>query len=212
MKAHELESELVNWSVRHSGHEQRRPYIGLSAIGDCPAAVYDSFTQGQTQNVGEHLKTRLAYELEYALVVRLREMGLYQAAQPISLHGGLVQGHLDGLILHGGQTDILEIKTVPLAEHIPDREAQVPRRIYWQVQAYLHYAQRRLKLDVSSALVVYLARENGLVSVKQVMYSLGTGVQIDGRVRNLVAAVQERFRPACVCGNHLPEGSQGTAP
>lgn len=212
MKGHELESELVNWSVRHSGYEQHRPYIGLSGIGNCPAEVYDRFTQGQTQSVGEHLKTRLAYELEYALVVRLREMGLYQVARPISLHGGLVQGHLDGLICHAGQTDVLEIKTVPLAENIPDREAQVPRRVYWQVQAYLHYARRQLNLNCGQALVVYLARDCGLVGVRQVRYSPERGAEIEGRVRNLVAAAQERIRPACVCGHHLPEGNEATAP
>lgn len=200
MKGIELESELVNWSVKHSGFEMRREYIGLSGIGDCPAAIYDRYTQSRTITVDEHLKTRLSFELEYALVSRLREMGLYQAAEPIRLYGGLVQGHLDGLVKRGNETDLLEIKTVPLAEHIPTRAAQLPRRVFWQVQAYLHYSRRMHKLDCSWALVMYLARDCGLVSVKPVRYSRETGMQIDAKVKSLVEAARQLVRPACECG------------
>lgn len=216
MKAREMESLLVNWSVKHSGHERRRAYIGLSAIGDCPAAAYDRFIRGQDHSVGEHLRDRLSFELEYALICRLREMGLYQAAEPISLHGGLVQGHLDGLIRSGPNVDVLEIKTVPRAEHIPGydaktgqfmgRESQLPRRIYWQVQAYMHYTRRLKKLDVSWAMVLYLARESGLVTVKPVRYLPVMGAKIDARVQVLVEAARQRIRPACTCGHCLDSG------
>src|SRR4030067_1308848 len=98
MKGIELESALVNWSVQNSGHQQRRAHIGLSSIGDCPAVVYERYIQGQTLSVDEHLKMRLAYELEYALVARLRGMGGYQTAEPISLYGGLGEGPPEGLV------------------------------------------------------------------------------------------------------------------
>ena len=184
-----LEGELVNWSVLNSGFEPRRSYIGLSGIGDCERLIYERFREGQMSNVKDMLKTRISYELEAALVERLKKLGKYQEGEEILLHGGLVQGHTDGSI----GKDLLEIKTVPNEAALP-QEGKLSHRNYWQVQAYLHYTKRIY------AHVVVLARDSGLIRVVGVKYRPDLGEEIEAKVERLVKAIREYEKPGCSCG------------
>jgi len=153
MRTSDLQAELLDWSVKNSGFEPGRDYIGLSGIGDCERQIYDRLRNGQRASIDEQLKTRISYELEAALIERLTAMGLYQPGETISLHGGLIQGHTDGLI---AGREILEIKTLEKAQFFPSNG--IPsRRIAWQVQAYMHFLKRPWTH------VVYLARDSGAV-------------------------------------------------
>lgn len=184
--------QLVNWTVKHSGHEERG-YIGLSGIYECERAIYDRVRFGQRWSVDEHLRTRLSYELESALIERLRGAGLYGEGEEISLYDGLVQGHTDGsLLVPPAERVVLEIKTVSYDAHFPG--ARVPERVYWQVQAYMHYLQRR------EALVLYMARASGEVRAYPLRYNVRLGMVIDAKVRRLVSSVQKMEKPACSCG------------
>lgn len=190
MQPKNLQTALMNWTVQHSGHEPQRAYIGLSGIGDCESKIYNRVIFGQRARVDEHLLTRLAYELETELIYRLTDIGIYGPSEEIMLHDGLVQGHTDGVI---ARTDVLEIKTLPREEWIPS-QGKLPGRLYWQVQAYMHYLERALTQ------VVYLARDTGAIKVISVRYSPQTGQRIHERVERLVGAVRNGERPACTCG------------
>jgi hypothetical protein len=194
MKTNDLQAELVDWSVKNSGFEAGREYIGLSGIGDCEMEIYDRLRNGQRASIDAQLKTRISYEMESALVERFKAMGLYQPGETISLHGGLVQGHTDGLI---AGREILEIKTLEKAVFFPS--AGVPsRRITWQVQAYMHYLKRPW------CHVVYLARDTGGIFCLGVKYDPRLGERIDAKVRLLVKAVKMVQRPRCTCGHCEP--------
>jgi len=193
MRADELQERLVNWTVANSGHDERRHYIGLSGIGDCPRQIYDRYFQGQQASVDRHLLTRLSYEIESALVERLHQMGIYSESPVALAYDGLVQGHVDGITKDG---DLIEIKTVALEDHIPER---LPRRVYWQVQAYMHYLKCK-RQDCRWTHVVYLARQSGLVKVIPVRYSPEMGGRVETKVLRLVVAVRDVARPECECG------------
>lgn len=191
MRPNELESQIVNWTVMNSGFDLRRPYIGLSGIYDCPALIYERYFNGYERlSVDEHLKTRMAYDLEAVLQARLMQLGVYSEGETIRLHDGLVQGHTDGVI---DGRDLLEIKTVSINEHLPPNK-RIPKRVFWQVQAYLHYTKRRY------AQIVYLARASGLVMVLGLKYREDIGGRIERKVDRLVEAVRNVRRPACECG------------
>src|SRR3989337_3154613 len=197
MRADELQERLVNWTVANSGQDERRHDIGLSGIGDCPRQIYDRYFQGQQASVDRHLLTRLSYEIESALVERLHQMGIYSESPVALAYDGLVQGHVDGITKDG---DLIEIKTVALEDHIPER---LPRRVYWQVQAYMHYLGRKW------AHVIYLARESGLVKVIPVRYSPEMGARVEAKVKRLVVAVRDVARPECECGKRSANESDG---
>jgi hypothetical protein len=189
MNSKELQKRLVDWTAKNSGHDFRRPYIGLSGIGDCERKIYDRVRNGNHISVEEHLRTRLSYELEEALQGRLRLLGIYAPGETITLFDGLVQGHTDGLL---DGREILEIKTVPLREFLPGNK--VPGRVYWQCQAYMHYLKRRF------CHVVYLSRDHGQVKVFGLHYDEKLGVDIQLKVGRLVDAVLGYERPVCSCG------------
>ncbi|MFA6270908.1 MAG: hypothetical protein WC657_06920 [Candidatus Paceibacterota bacterium] len=136
----QLQSELISWTVGHSGYEEARQYVGLSGIADCEVEMFERYVHGSgRQNVAAHLKTRICYELEEALKKRLKEMGRYGEPEMISVHAGLVQGHTDGW--DRASDELIEIKTVPTSDQFPE-EGRIPNRHFWQVQAYLHFTKR----------------------------------------------------------------------
>lgn len=190
MQPRDLESALVNYTVRFSGHHERRSYMGLSEVGGCERIIYEHYRRGySTVSVQQRLVTKISFELEAALVERLTAMGIYQAGPEISLHGGLVQGHPDGLV----SGDLLEIKTAAMEDHFPEG-GRLSRRVFYQVQAYLHF------LDLKNAQVLYLARANGAICVVGVRYAPPIGREIEGSVERLVRAAREHREPRCTCG------------
>ncbi len=185
-----LQMALINWTVANSGYENQRAYIGLSGIADCPQVIYDHFMHGNKPNgINGHLLTRISYELEADLIRRLTALNLYKPAKEISLYDGLVRGHPDGII----DGDLLEIKTVAEEDHFP-REGKLPRRVYWQVQAYLHFSKLR------HAQIIYLARANGALKVIPIHYNPSLALDIVNKIDMLVEAVRSYKRPDCVCG------------
>ncbi len=190
MRTSDLQAELIDWSVKNSGFEPGRDYIGLSGIGDCEVVIYERLRGGQRAGIDEQLKTRISYELEASLIERLKAMNLYQVGETISLCNGLIQGHTDGLI---AGREVLEIKTLEKAAYFPGNG--VPsRRITWQVQAYMHFLKRPW------CHLIYLARDTGGIFCLGVRYDPKMGERIDTKIKRLVTAVKDVQRPRCTCG------------
>lgn len=203
MKSTVLQSTLVNWSVIHSGHDDRRPYIGLSGIADCERVIYERYMHGVSATITEKLKIRLAYDLEAVIIERIKSVGIFVPGKEISLHDGLVKGHTDGFIaLPRDGLDLLEIKTLEQEAWIP-RPPRLPNRIFFQVQAYLHY------LELRHAHVVYLARDTGAIRVIGATHNPTIARRIDHKIASLVHAVRNYEVPDCSCGKCENRGSNG---
>ena len=184
----DIQRQLVNYIVEHSGHEPHRRYIGLSGIADCEQVIYDCYIHGTPATIGERMKTAISYDLERVLIEKLTALQLYHKSADIYLYNGLVQGHTDGRI----KEDLLEIKTVEREEWFP--ENHLPFRVFYQVQAYLHF------LKLNFAQVIYLARDNGAVQVYKERLDIRRGDEIARKVDRLVTAVTIMQRPECTCG------------
>jgi hypothetical protein len=190
MKSELLQQKLIAYTAANSGHQDRRPYIGLSGIGDCDRVIYDRYMQGEGASTSARLKFAIANIVHEALIARLGEMGLLvEAASEIVLYDGLVRGHADGDI----DGDLLEVKTVEREEYLPDPHKKLPSRLYWQVQAYMHY------VPYAFAQVVYLARDTGALRVYGVPANPRIADRIDEKLDYLVDAVRQERRPACTC-------------
>jgi hypothetical protein len=186
--ATDLQRQLVNYIVEHSGHEPRRRYIGLSGISDCEQVIYDRYIHGTPATVSERMKIAISYDLERVLIEKLTALQLYRKGEEIYLYNGLVQGHTDGRI----RDDLLEIKTIEREEWFPQNH--LPFRAFFQVQAYLHF------LNINFAQVIYLARDTGAVQVYSQRRDARKGEEIASKIDRLVTAVNAMQRPECSCG------------
>jgi len=196
MRANDLKDALMNWTVLNSGH-QNREYIGLSGIGDCEQVIYDRVRRPEKPSVDEHLKFKVGYEFEALVIERLKALRVYQPSEVISLYDGLVQGHTDGRI----NADVLEIKSVPSQRFLPV-DGKLPHRVFWQIQAYMHFLQRRW------CQVIYIARDTGQICTVGIRYREEIGQEIEVKAGRLVRAVLNYDRPGCTCGHHLEEAGQ----
>jgi hypothetical protein len=185
----ELETKLIQWSTQNSGYDEHRPYIGLSGIGDCSLIIYRRFFNRIGASIESRLKTRYAYEIEENLKQRLRAMGIYSPGKEISIYDGLVQGHTDGQI----GKDLLEIKTVPLTEHIP-RNNEIPRKAFWQSQGYMLYG------NYDRSIMIYFARDYGVFKIFEIPRHAIMSDRIRSKIDALIEFVQTKIPPPCDCG------------
>ena len=82
---------------------------------------------------------------------------------------------------------------MPVEGHIP-QHGRLPSKVYWQVQAYLRFTERRY------AHIIYLARDTGLTQVLGQRCHEDSGAKVAQKLERVVRAVQECERPACTCG------------
>lgn len=189
MNAIDLERILIDWTIRNSGYDEHRNYIGLSGIGDCPRIIYHRFFRETPASIESRLKTRLSYEIEANLIERLTLIGIYKRRKdPIMAYDGLVQGHIEGEI----SGSLLEIKTVPLFDYLPLRS--VPRRVYWQSQAYMYYG------GYPATLCIYFVRDDGRFKIFDLWPDYRIMMEIDRKIQVLINAIKKEEIPACQCG------------
>jgi hypothetical protein len=190
MNVSDLEKSLINWTVQNSGYDEHRSYIGLSGIADCSLLIYRRFFNHTGASMESQLKTRYSYELEKNIQERFKGLNVYSPGKEISLYDGLVKGHTDGEILN----NLLEIKTVPLFEHIPRSAREISRKIFLQCQAYMMYG------NYEQAVVIYFARDQGLFRIFILDRHRGTGDNIASKLDALVEFVRMEMPPPCDCG------------
>lgn len=189
MNTREMDQLFTTWTAENSGYDEHRNYIGLSTIADCPREIYRRFFSPTPADVRSRLKTRASYEIEENLKNRFRKMGVYREGREISLYNGLVKGHTDGEIW--GR--LLDIKTVPLEEHLP-ADNNCPAKVFWQLQAYMLYGQW------NSSIVLYFARDYGVHKFFYLRFSESFGERIENRLSRIIRAIETKSQPDCECG------------
>jgi hypothetical protein len=200
--ADQLQRDLTKYTVDHSRYEEARNYIGLSSIWDCPAAIINRYLHGNGDpGVRGRLKCYKGYQIEDDVVERL--IAVYGSGRdaferikrdvPIILFDGLVQGHME-LTIDGIP---IEVKSVPLDEHLPQR---IPKKVLWQVNAYLRY------LPSDRCIVVYESRESGLLRTFDIWADKEFGERIEKKVEQLVWYAKDGSVPDCECGRCATKG------
>jgi len=200
MNAFTLQKELTDWSIKNSGYDEHRNYIGLSVILDCPRIIYRRFFNHTGMPMELRLRTRYSYEVEEIIKNRFKAIEVYSKGKEISIYDGLVKGHTDGEI----QTidpprlvALLEIKTVPATDHIPKTFHEIPRKVIWQAQAYMLYGYYNLTF------CFYFARESGLFRIFEIRPDPEIRQVIIKKVDYLVKSVTLKELPICECGKCL---------
>lgn len=188
MKAFDLERLLVDWSVRHSGYDEHRNYIGLSGIADCQRVIYRRYFNETPASQELKPRTRYSYEIEANLIDRLNFIGIYKKGKSIKAYDGMVEGHTDGEI----SGSLLEIKTVPLMDYIP-RE-RVPAKVYWQCQGYMYYG------GYPATLLLCWARDGGQFRIFDLWPDHRIMMIIDRKIQNLIQCIKRKKEPPCQCG------------
>lgn len=198
MHPFELETQLINWTVRNSGIEVRN-YLGMSAIGHCPRYLYYLMLGGREHNIQSHHYCYLGYLFERDILNRLEQLGrevngrdapILKSGREFVDFAGRFQGHTDG----EWDGDLLEIKSVR-HDRLPGENGRLPRTHFWQIQTYMHYGSYRL------ARVVYVARDTGHIRVVGLRRNEKIGELARLKAATVLEAVDRRRPPPCECGH-----------
>ena len=148
---------LEQYTASISNFETARKYVSLSHIGQDEGEIIRMYKAGFDDSEAIRLRCYKGYQMEKDLLKRIGACFPRQAVYPfpeISMLWGhvLIQGHPD-FSFEGYPGDC---KTVPLDEHFP-REGKLPRKVYWQMQAYMRFSEKE------KGLVIYESRETGAI-------------------------------------------------
>lgn len=78
-----LQSKIDEHLMQHSGLEQKRDYLGISAIGRCPRQVVREYLNGKGEmSLRDHQMCYAGYLFERDMMMRLREIGVAKTPIP----------------------------------------------------------------------------------------------------------------------------------
>ena len=176
---------------------ERRTYLGMSHISDCPRAQYRAVTQG-TKAPGLSSK-RYCHEgllHEADIVARLNDAGLTvydQQLEIIAPFDPRFVGHIDGRLEDGSLIEVKSVSDTERLEQIKRDGARYAHR--WQVQAYMAYGVFDL------AYLIYKARINGALWVLPIVPEPSIQRRIEEKAKRILAAVDNKAAiPNCTCG------------
>lgn len=194
LSASQIATALIDWTVQHSGFEERA-YLGMSSIGDCPRALYRQFVLGRSWNRAGHLMCYAGYLWERDIKQRLGQIGLYadySEREVVASFDDRFCGHTDGELIDGS---LLEIKSVTQARLDTIRAlGRIPTRHFEQVQAYLRHGH------YERGIVVYVARDTDEIYVAHIKPNPEIADRIDRKARDILAAIDAGQEPLCTCG------------
>lgn len=192
MRPNTLKELLIGWTLDNSGTEKRK-YLGMSSIGDCPAKLYRNYVNGGG-DAPYRLKmySYLGYLFEADIKRRLAGINANMLGDGGEFldFGGAFQGHSDGT----WDGDLLEIKST--TQEYVDRTIREgpPLRHIYQVQAYLEYA------GLEWANIIYVARDTGDIEVQPVRREPALAAKVKEKAATILDAAEKMQPPKCTCG------------
>lgn len=195
MNAVDLREALEHYTVRNSGHEDQRNYLGMSQISKSEEELLRICTGDQwLPGLRDHLRLALGHVFEADMKDRLEGVFSDLGIEVYSLEGETLEadfdsrfkGHTDGWLKWQGEEVLIEIKSTfdeKLQRIISER--RIPRSDYDQVQMYLHHG------GFQRAFVIYIARETGRMWVHEVTQSPGMIERLNTKARRVLAAYDD---------------------
>src|SRR5579871_1639310 len=182
-------------TVRASGHETERDYLGMSQISRCPRALYEELLTGRKPvDEDRHLLFYTGYLFERSIKERLQACGLMHPVSERLVYAVFdrrFRGHTDGELADGR---LLEIKSTICRKLEEIKESRrLPMPHYMQVQCYLRHG------IYESAVMVYAARDTGAIWTMEIEQDFRTGERCDRKARAVLACVDQRLPPSCEC-------------
>lgn len=154
---HNISELIEKHTASVSNFDSDRNYVSLSHIAQDEGEIIRMYMQGFEDTLNIRLRCYKGYQMERDLVQRILKTFPAEAKAPFpeisQLWGRIqIQGHPD-FSFNGYPGDV---KSVPLDEYFP-KEGKLPRKVYWQMQAYMHFSEK------NKALVIYESRETGAI-------------------------------------------------
>lgn len=196
MNASTLQAQLIQWTIKHSGLEQHRPYLGMSSIHRCARELFNEFNNGRGHQTQEqHLACYTGYLFESDIKARLGAMGLYVAGSERELvapwdkrYRGHTDGELDGRLLEIKSVTSYKLGQIQTAGRLPGSH-------YEQVQTYMRHGA------YTAAFVVYVARDSNEIHVADIWHKPDISARLDKKAKEILAAVDGLGNvPRCTCG------------
>lgn len=185
MTSKSLAQQLEDYTASISKFETKRDYISLSHIAQPEEEIISQFLHGFTDSHEIRLRCYKGYQMERDFLERIqRVLGLNPMVElEVSAFDGLVQGHPDFEFMNSPG----DCKSVPLDKHLP--ENKLPRKVYWQMQAYMKY------LRSDRALVLYESRETGRIRDYWIRSNFSIQQEIEQKLKRVVEVVKRKMAP-----------------
>jgi hypothetical protein len=184
----------------HSGLDQHRDYLGISAIGKCPRQVVRDYLYGKKDlTMQAHQMCYAGYLFERDVMQRLYEIGVanipalegQQQTEVVAAFDQRLRGHVDGETVDG---DLLEIKSVTRAKFEKVKATHMALTEHFaQVQLYMKYGPWK------KCWIVYVCRETMEHHVTKVSYLHTQGIKYEMKAQRLLAHIDSRILPQCEC-------------
>jgi len=179
----------------HSGLDQKRDYLGISAIGKCPRQVVREYLHGKSEiTQRDHQMCYGGYLFEADLRNRLGDMGFqvekagFEVVAPFDPR---LRGHIDGEIFGA---DLLECKSLKRSKFENVKQTHMPLNEHFaQVQLYMKYGPWK------TCWIVYVERESLEHHVVKVPYLHTQAIKYEYKAQRMLAHIDSGILPACEC-------------
>lgn len=144
--------EIMDYTIQHSGFEERRDYLSLSLASFEIDYILKTYQEGFTASPEEKLKCYKGLQMEKDLLSRMKAVykDRIETGFEISAAGGKIKGHPD-FLFDGNPGDV---KSLPFDRYMP-LNLRVSKKNFYQMQAYLYY------MDKKEGVIIYESRESG---------------------------------------------------
>ena len=175
----QIAQEIANYTAENSNFDTKRDYIGMSNAGMKTEDIIRQMNQPMEDNLPIRLKCYKGYQMEKDLIARMKAIygDRIQPATEITAYDGKVKGHPD-FEFDGLPADC---KSVARDEWMP-KDGKLPRRVYYQMQAYLKYSGK------PKALVIYESRESGIIENFWINPNQAVMKEIENRMEEVIEA------------------------
>lgn len=195
MTTPDVQAKLLLHLRANSGWEQKRNYLGMSNIADCPRALFDRFFHGRPDPTErDHLMCYAGYLFQADVTRRLIEIGLYRPSSERELVAEFDPrfiGHTDGELVTG---QLLEIKSTDEKGFDKINETHRCKAAHYrQVMAYMRYG------GYKQTVIIYVARESFRHLAVRVNYNQALAEELEEKARYVLSAIDKEERPECVC-------------
>lgn len=177
----QFSESIANYTADHSNFDTRRDYISLSHIHLSVDEIVYQHKSGFEDTRDIRLKCYKGYQMEKDLMSRIIAVYPPRIRQDIeiSAFNGMVKGHPD-FTFDGDPGDC---KSVLLDEWFP-KDGKLPKRIYWQMQAYMKY------MNKNKAIVIFESRESGKLVDYWIKENRTIQSEIDNKLKEVIKLIK----------------------
>jgi len=150
-----ITEKLNEVTIINSNFEDKRDYISLSNIYKPVDELISDYMNGYTATDSQKIMCYKGYQMEDDLISRLiiSYPNSIKTGHEISIENGLIKGHPDFLF----NTIPGDIKSVALDEWIPKDKFSLPKKVLWQIQAYMYF------MESDKGIIIYESRQSGII-------------------------------------------------